>query len=308
MLGVLDDEFYVASLDHGALVEDDDVLPYLVGRREVMSYVDDRDSKLRVEGEQVLEDGGAQRCDDPPPPTTPPPTTPTPTTTPNLPDPPTSLVVTRDANSVLTVSVGYTQSSGSVHNYQIELHSAATENGTYALQATSNDSTASPAVFQYQLTDSWFKARGRNCSAAERTDCGTWSDWSAAIAPPTYLFLTNIRSSIEATESVSVSGWAFNLDPLSRYSIRVTTSGGDIGFNSDCTDNQEDITVPAGSSHYNFNVVPSLYACDAPAGMITATLLSGGATVYTYEELIIGPVSVQVDNAFPKSSEVAERL
>ena len=79
-----------------------------------------------------------------------------------------------------------------------------------------------------------------------------------------------------------------------------------IVFTSDCTDDQEDITVPAGSSYYNFNVVPSLYACDAAAGMITATLLSGGATVYTTEKLIIGPVSVQVDNAFPKSSEVAD--
>ena len=241
-----------------------------------------------------------------PPPTTPPPTTPTPTATPNLPDPPTSLVVTRDANSVLTVSVGYTQSSGSVHNYQIELHSAATENGTYALQATSNDSTASPAVFQYQLTDSWFKARGRNCSAAERTDCGTWSDWSAAIAPPTYLFLTNIRSSIEATESVSVSGWAFNLDPLSRYSNRVTTSGGDIGFNSDCTDNQEDITVPAGSSHYNFNVVPSLYACDAGDGTVNAVLLSGASTVATAtpEDIAVTPPSmIAVDPQNPYAGQ-----
>ena len=233
-------------------------------------------------------------------------TTPPPTVTPTTPDPPTSLGVTRDANSVLTVSVAYTQSSGSIHYYQIELHSAATENGTYSLQATANDSTTSPAVFQYQPTGSWFKARGRNCTTAERTDCGTWSDWSPAIPPPPHILIYQLASSIEPRQSVPVSGWAFNLDPSSSYSIRITTDNGDIGFNSDCTDDQEDIPVPAGSSYYNFNVVPSLYACDAPAGMITATLLSGGATVYTYEELIIGPVSVQVDNAFPKSSEVAD--
>ena len=199
--------------------------------------------------------------------------------------------------------MSYTQSSGSVHYYQIELHTAATENGTYSLQATSNDSITSPAIFQYQPTGSWFKARGRNCTTAERTDCGTWSDWSAAIPPPTYLFLTNLPSSIEATETVSVSGWGFNLDPLSRYSIRVTTSGGDIGFNSDCTDTQEDITVPAGSPYYNFRVVPSLYGCDASDGTVNAVLLSGGATVATAtpEDIAVTPpsmIAIDLQNPF----------
>ena len=128
--------------------------------------------------------------------------TPPPTVTPTTPDPPTSLTLTRYGPTPIHVSVAYTQSSGSIHFYQIELHSAATENGTYVLQATSNDSTTSPAVFQYQPTGSWFKARGRNCTTAERTDCGTWSDWSAAIPPPTYIFLTNLPSSIEATERI----------------------------------------------------------------------------------------------------------
>ena len=244
----------------------------------------------------------------PPVSTTPPPITPSPssTATPNTQDPPTNLVVTRDANSILTVSVSYTQSSGSIHNYQIELHTAATENGTYVLQATSNDSTASPAVFQYQPTGSWFKARGRNCNSAERTDCGTWSDWSAAIPPPTYIFLTNLPSSIEATESVSVSGWAFYLDPLRRYSIRVTTGGSDIGFNSDCTDTQEDITVPTGSSFYNFRVVPSLYGCDASDGTVNAVLLSGASTVATAtpEDIAVTPPSmIAVDPQNPYAGQ-----
>ena len=240
--------------------------------------------------------------------TTPPPITPSPspTASPNTQVRPSSLGVTRYGPIPTHASVAYTQSSGSVHFYQIELHSAATENGTYVLQATANDSTTSPAVFQYQPTGSWFKARGRNCTTAERTDCGTWSDWSAAIPPPTYLFLTNLTSSIEATETVSVSGWAFNLDPLSRYSIRVTTSGGDIGFNSDCTDTQEDITVPAGSPYYNFRVVPSLYGCDASDGTVNAVLLSGGATVATAtpEDIAVTPPSmIAVDLQNPYSGQ-----
>ena len=227
--------------------------------------------------------------------------TPPPTVT-----PPTNLTLTRYGPSPIHVSVAYTQSSGSIHFYQIELHRSTTENGTYVLQATSNDSTTSPAIFQYQPTGSWFKARGRNCSTAERTDCGTWSDWSAAIPPPTYIFLTNLPSSIEATESVSVSGWAFHLDPLSRYSIRVTTSGGDIGFNSDCTDTQEDITVPAGSPYYNFRVVPSLYGCDASDGTVNAVLLSGGAAVATAtpEDIAVTPPSmIAVDLQNPYSGQ-----
>ena len=203
------------------------------------------------------------------------------------------------------MSVAYTQSSGSIHYYQIELHEAAAENGIYSLQATSNDSTASPVIFQYQPTGSWFKARGRNCSTAARTGCGTWSDWSAAISPPTYLFLTQLDSSIEPRQIVPVSGWVLNLNTSSSYTIRVTAAGSGIGFNSDCTDNQEVITVPASSSYYKF-IVPLLFACDAPAGLVTATLLSGTTTVYTTNKLVIGPVSVQVDNPIPESSDVAD--
>ena len=159
-------------------------------------------------------------------------TTPPPTVTPNTQDPPTSLGVTRYGPIPTHASVAYTQSSGSIHYYQIELHSAATENGTYSLQATANDSTTSPAIFQYQPTGSWFKARGRNCSSAERTDCGTWSDWSPAISPPPHILIYQLASSIEPRQSVPVSGWAFHLDPSSSYSIRITTDNGDIGFDT----------------------------------------------------------------------------
>ena len=228
--------------------------------------------------------------------TTPPITpSPTPTSTPNTPAPPSNLVATRDASNVLNVSVAYTRSTGTVHFYEIELHRSTTENGTYVLQAAEHDSTSSPAIFRLLPTQFWFKARGRNCNTAERIECGDWSAWSSAIAPPTYLFLTNLSSSIEATETASVSGWAFNLDPLLRYSIRVTTTtGGDIGFNSDCTDTQEDITVSAGSTFYNFRVVPSLYGCDPGDGTVNVVLLSGGSTVVnaTHKDLTVTPPSM----------------
>ena len=241
--------------------------------------------------------------------TTPPPITPSPspTSTPNTQVPPSSLTVTRYGPIPTHASVAYTQSSGSIHYYQIELHSAATENGTYSLQATANDSTTSPAIFQYQPTGSWFKARGRNCSSAERTDCGTWSDWSPAIPPPPHILIYQLASSIEPRQSVPVSGWAFNLDPSSSYSIRITTDNGDIGFNSDCTDTQEDITVPARSSFYNFRVVPSLHGCDVSDGTVNAVLISGGATVATAtpEDIAVTPpamIAVDLQNPFTGQS------
>ena len=231
-------------------------------------------------------------------------TTPPPTVTPNTQDPPTSLGVTRYGPIPTHASVAYTQSSGSIHYYQFELHSAATENGTYELEGTAKDSISSPVIFEYQPTGIWLKARGRNCSTADRTEseCSPWA-WSPAIPPPTFLTLTNLPSSIEATESVSVSGWAFNLNTATDYSVRVTTGGGDIGFNSDCTDTQEDITVPARSSFYNFRVVPSLHGCDVSDGTVNAVLISGGATVATAtpEDIAVTPpsmIAVDLQNPF----------
>ena len=119
--------------------------------------------------------------------------------------------------------------------------------------------------------------------------------------------MTQLDYSIEPRQSVSVSGWAFNLNTSSSYSIRVSTDlNGDIGFNSDCTDTQEDIPVPAGSSSYNFNVVPSLYACDAGDGTVNAVLLSGGTTVATAtpEDIAVSPPSmIAVDPQNPYTGQ-----
>ena len=233
--------------------------------------------------------------------------TPPPTVTPTTPDPPTNLTLTRYGPTPIHVSVAYSQSSGSIHYYQIELHSAATENGTYVLQATSNDATTSPAIFQYQPTGSWFTARGRNCSTDARAECSGWSDWSPAIPPPPYILIYQLVSSIETGQSVPVSGWAFNLNTSTNYSIRVTTDGGGIGFSSDCADNQEDIPVPARSSYYNFDVVPSLYGCETTDGTVNAVLLDGSTSIAaaTPEDIAVTPpamIAVDLQNPFTGQS------
>ena len=61
--------------------------------------------------------------------------------------------------------------------------------------------------------------------------------------------------------------------------------------------------MPAGSSYYNFRVVPSLYGCDVSDGTVNAVLLSGGATVATAtpEDIAVTPpsmIAVDLQNPF----------
>ncbi len=59
---------------------------------------------------------------------------------------------------------------------------------------------------------------------------------------------------------------ASNLDTSTSYTLQVTTDGGGgIGFNPDCTDHEEEVTVPAGSASYTITADSlSLYGCGTP--------------------------------------------
>ena len=106
------------------------------------------------------------------------PTTPTPTT----PTPPTNLSLSVESGDDNDLDLAYTRSE-SPHYYQFELHRSTTQNGTYVLAATVNDS-ASPADFDDQTKGNWYKARGKNCATSSRTECGDWSAFSTAILLP----------------------------------------------------------------------------------------------------------------------------
>ena len=72
---------------------------------------------------------------------------------------------------------------------------------------------------------------------------------------------------------------ATNLDSLKSYSIQVSTSNSNLGFDGGCTDQQEDATVPAGDTSHTSTL--TLRACSTGGGIVTATLLHDGASVDT---------------------------
>ena len=78
-----------------------------------------------------------------------------------------------------------------------------------------------------------------------------------------------------ANDTFTVS--ASHLDSLESYTIRVTTNNG-IGFDSNCSDQQKDETVPASQTSHTTNTL-TLYGCATTGGTVTATLLSGGSTI-----------------------------
>ena len=96
---------------------------------------------------------------------------------------------------------------------------------------------------------------------------------------PPSITITDLVTSVENGQSDGFAVSVSNLDAASSYSIRVTTDDADLGFDSDCADRQEDVTVPAGNTSHTAAL--TLHGCAVPGGTVTVTLLSGGATIAT---------------------------
>ena len=101
---------------------------------------------------------------------------------------------------------------------------------------------------------------------------------------------------VGASDTFAVS--SSNLDPSKSYAIKVTTNNANIGFDSNCSDRQKDLALPAGTSHVaSF----TLYGCAATSGTVTAELLEGGATIATATQ----PVAVVPDPSISISGLVS---
>ena len=92
--------------------------------------------------------------------------------------------------------------------------------------------------------------------------------------------ITDLLASMEEGESDAFSLSASNLVSTNSYSLRVTTDNANTGFDSACTDRQEDVTITSGNTSHTAFL--TLYGCTAPGGTVTATLLQGITTVDTY--------------------------
>ena len=76
---------------------------------------------------------------------------------------------------------------------------------------------------------------------------------------------------------------ASNLDSSASYTIDVSTNDTGIGFDSSCSDRDEEVTVPSQSSHI---VSLTLYGCATAGGTVTATLSRADSTVDTATQTV----------------------
>ena len=117
--------------------------------------------------------------------------------------------------------------------------------------------------------------------------------------PPPSVAIESLASSMEEGENDQFVINASHLDTAHGHTIRLTTDNANMGFDAECTDREEDLTVGRGSAAY----VDSrrLYGCTAPGGTLTVTLLQGetvvDTTTYDVEVTPPPPPSVEFLNS-----------
>ena len=105
--------------------------------------------------------------------------------------------------------------------------------------------------------------------------------------PTPAIAITDLGATVGNGQSDGFTVSASDLDADARYTIQVTTDDADLGFDRGCTDRQEDVTVTAASTSHTATL--TLHGCGAPGGTVTATLLSGGATIDTATQDVTVP-------------------
>ncbi len=96
--------------------------------------------------------------------------------------------------------------------------------------------------------------------------------------PPTpAIRISGLVSTMDRGDNAPFTVTASNLVSSESYTIHVTMNNG-IGFDTDCSDQQKDETVPASQTSHTTNTF-TLYGCATTGGTVTATLLSGGSTI-----------------------------
>ena len=108
----------------------------------------------------------------------------------------------------------------------------------------------------------------------------------SATEPPS-IAIADLGATVGNGQSDGFTVSASDLDAAAGYTIRVTTDDAHLGFDSGCADRQEDVTVTAASTSYTATL--TLHGCGAPGGTVTATLLSGGATIDTVTQDVAVP-------------------
>ena len=196
------------------------------------------------------------------------------------------------ANDTFTVSASHLDS---LESYTIRV---TTNNANIGFNDDCTDQQEDPTVPANIPSHTTSTITLYGCATTGGTVTATLSSGGNTIDTATQTVTVSIRPSIQfsglvrtITEGASddFALVANDLDSLTTYTIRVTTDSSNIGFSSDCTDQQDDPTVPASiTSHTTSDI--TLYACTADGGTVTATLLVGGSSLATAEQDVTVPL------------------
>ncbi len=207
-------------------------------------------------------------------------TTPTPTPSISLSGLASSIV--KDSSDSFTVSASNLVSTNS---YTIRVNTSNSDVGfnstcsdrqeDFTVPSGSTSSSNSLTLYACDTTGGTVTASLR--SGNSQVDSASQSVTVTTPTPTPSISLSGLASSIVKDSSDSFTVSASNLVSTNSYTIRVTTSNSDIGFNSTCSDRQEDFTVPSGSTSSSNSL--TLYACNTTGGTVTASLRSGNSQV-----------------------------
>ena len=128
-------------------------------------------------------------------------------------------------------------------------------------------------------TDYRFGVKGYGDDETYDAQWGAYSKQPVTTLPcPTpSIAVSGLVSHMTVGDSDSFTVSASNLVSSNSYTIRLSTSGDDIGFNNSCSDRQEDITIPSGGTSYSTTI--TLHGCHAPGETLSAFLRRGNTAV-----------------------------
>ena len=203
----------------------------------------------------------------------------------------------KDATDAFTVSVGNLDSSTS---YTIEL---TTDNADIGFNSDCTDREESVDVPANSLSHTTASITLTGCDAEGGKVTATLksggnslvsAEKTVTVLPDPSVQISGLLGTVYYGENDAFTVSASNLDSSTSYTIRVTTNNANIGFDNNCSDQQEDETVPASNTSHSASL--TLYACNTTGGTVTATLLAGGNTIDTATQSVT--VSIRPSIAF----------
>ncbi len=138
-----------------------------------------------------------------------------------------------------------------------------------------------------------FRVRANGDGSNYQNEWGAWSSTASATTlnePSTSISISGVDTSMKVGESDSFTISASNLDTSRSYTVRLTTSDSDAGFNSSCSDRSDTINIPANRSSYTTS--HTVYACREGSARLEAELRRGS----TVEDDASSTISVSAPN------------